>query len=802
MAFFEFPHTRTYEGDLGFILKQLDQLTKDYNTFFKYNTIKFADPIEWDITRQYPAFTIVFDTEDMISLISKQPVPAGIDISNGDYWSFVGPLIVDGQARTSIERILRFITNSYESDEIAASYHLVGSYLVNAGELYKVTSAINIGDHITDGFNVTKVSVETMIHEIFNAKTPTIYAYIDNAILILKNSLEQSINDIEGDVTSIFSTIDAIQNSLNTANDRITSLNQGLTQEINNRTSADNNLGARIDNLAHLSEGSTTGDAELIDGRVGGDGITYSSIGNAIRAQYANFDNYLDYYLETDFDVMSDKSCGYYSADGSGNLTPRPGTFKDLRYMDNNITTNGRKFVHFEIKSGYMASLLEYAADNTYLGSSGWKTSSLYIQLNPNTAYINIGCTKTPYSTSVVITDDEAKMNVKTDLTNSTGGNTFVRTTINYLTPNNFSGVLDDFNDAYDNVVYVFHNMNVYSAHPLNYPDRFISGDNLKRSILKQFTTPDGLVIQEFIAAGVVAIRSCFNSIWTDWEYLTDTPRIIYCSKQLAGYNYYSSFKDACDAAYLVRGSKIIVLDGTYDLVSEFGQTYLDNLASSPLEPSGFGCKVGNDMRIEFRNGSKLEFNYTGTNQVTQKLFSPLHVMSAHPGFEVDGANIYAKNCRYCIHLEAGNYNNYYKQSVTNCILELDNSDPGTNVNVYTYACIGAGCGVQCDFVIANNKCTSHPYVNGNIDYSDPESAQEVIFSHTSAAGSTQLNQIFTNNIVVGGTIICRGYNDVNETLAIVSNNQVNYAPQLETVTGGMSNLINFNEFNNDVVSY
>lgn len=95
MSYFEFPHTRSYDGDLGFIIKRLEELTDAYNNFFDYNTIKFHDPITWTITEDYKANYIVYDDNSEAFYIAKQAVPAGIDITNADYWVLITPFKTD-----------------------------------------------------------------------------------------------------------------------------------------------------------------------------------------------------------------------------------------------------------------------------------------------------------------------------------------------------------------------------------------------------------------------------------------------------------------------------------------------------------------------------------------------------------------------------------------------------------------------------------------------------------------------------------------------------------------------------------
>ena len=78
----------------------------------------------------------------------------------------------------------------------------------------------------------------------------------------------------------------------------------------------------RIDNLTALPEGSTTGDAELIDARVGANGVAYNNVGNAIRTQIKWITSDIDKIKElklvgkNKFDKTQQKDGYYYTSKG------------------------------------------------------------------------------------------------------------------------------------------------------------------------------------------------------------------------------------------------------------------------------------------------------------------------------------------------------------------------------------------------------------------------------------------------------------------------------------------------------
>lgn len=84
-SLYDFPNVSAYDSDLREVLAMLRGLTHEMRDFKVINKITNAGA--WDITKQYKPWTVVSDNN--IGYISVRPVPAGIEITNPDYWALV-----------------------------------------------------------------------------------------------------------------------------------------------------------------------------------------------------------------------------------------------------------------------------------------------------------------------------------------------------------------------------------------------------------------------------------------------------------------------------------------------------------------------------------------------------------------------------------------------------------------------------------------------------------------------------------------------------------------------------------------
>ena len=117
----------------------------------------------------------------------------------------------------------------------------------------------------------------------------------------LTNAVKQMSDYLKGKIDDNTTQLNATTQNIAEANNNISNLSStkaektDLDKEIIDRKQEIATERARIDNFAKLTEGSTTGDAELQDIRVGAYGTTYKSAGEAVRSQFKDL-NYLKEY--------------------------------------------------------------------------------------------------------------------------------------------------------------------------------------------------------------------------------------------------------------------------------------------------------------------------------------------------------------------------------------------------------------------------------------------------------------------------------------------------------------------------
>lgn len=208
---FKYNRTDFHELNLDWLISDVKTLAETLNNFVALNSIKFADPIQWNISKQYEAITVVVDPATGTAYLSSRPVPSGVAITNPDYWTVIFDLDI-AQANNNI-------TLRDDGNNVQATFDSVaGDWLLWNGTLYRVTRQIDITAAYVVGYNLERYTVELFIKD-----------YVDG--------LNQLITDLKDEVGSLddLTTTDktSIVNAINELVDASTTLS-GLITNVSN----------------------------------------------------------------------------------------------------------------------------------------------------------------------------------------------------------------------------------------------------------------------------------------------------------------------------------------------------------------------------------------------------------------------------------------------------------------------------------------------------------------------------------------------------------------------------------------
>ena len=187
----DFPHVRQYDGDLGWLIRRVIELSVSLENFVNINTIKYANPISWNITTQYEANTVVIDPADGTAYISTRPVPSGVLVTNDAYWT---PIFNYGE---SIADLKANIEANYEDGQNATRPYSAGDMVWIKNKLYIVNSDLAAGTLFINGVNVSEKTVIDYINDHI--------AELNTAISRLKiRAFDNVAAMVESDITTDF----------------------------------------------------------------------------------------------------------------------------------------------------------------------------------------------------------------------------------------------------------------------------------------------------------------------------------------------------------------------------------------------------------------------------------------------------------------------------------------------------------------------------------------------------------------------------------------------------------------------
>lgn len=244
----KYPYQNDEVLNLDWVLRTIDNLVKEVSEFVTLNTIKYADPIQWNITTQYEKNTVVIDPISGTAYISTKPVPAGVGLNNEDYWNVIFTL-------DTISANKNLTLRDDANNMLATFESFVGDWLLWNGTLYVVTKDIEIGQAYVNDYNLERATIESFLKlYIKNLKD-----YVDELVGDL-DDLESSVKT--SIVAAINSVISAYETLVGDLTDLTTTDKDSIVDAINELVT---NLGNLSDIVGDLDDLTTTDKDSIVD---------------------------------------------------------------------------------------------------------------------------------------------------------------------------------------------------------------------------------------------------------------------------------------------------------------------------------------------------------------------------------------------------------------------------------------------------------------------------------------------------------------------------------------------------------
>ena len=228
------PYTNFHDLNLDWIMEVLNEFNTKLTNFVSLATIKYADPLQWDITRQYEANTVVVDSNGN-AYLSVQPVPSGVSLDRTEFWTKIGNF---DELWANVKNA---ITPNDEGHSPTATADRAANDLVWVnGALVRVTKAMNAGDAYVPGSNCVSSSTNEVLHYLITA--------FNDGLSAEKQAREDADRNLQT----------AIDTEKQAREDADSNLQTAIDTEKQAREDADSNLQTAIDTEKQAREDADT----------------------------------------------------------------------------------------------------------------------------------------------------------------------------------------------------------------------------------------------------------------------------------------------------------------------------------------------------------------------------------------------------------------------------------------------------------------------------------------------------------------------------------------------------------------